>query len=88
MKLQQLRAFLATLDSSSFSEATLELDTSQSTVSYAVAELERPIYVAILPGSLKIPAVRAFLNVLKMQFPASELPRLELAASDRHLQSA
>lgn len=50
--------------------------------------LERPIYVAILPGSLKIPAVRAFLNVLKMQFPVSELPRLELAASDRHPQSA
>lgn len=39
--------------------------------------LERPIYVAILPGSLKIPAVRAFLNVLKTQFPNSELPRLE-----------
>ena len=40
--------------------------------------LERPIYVAISPGSLKVPAVRAFLNVLKGQFPESELPRLEL----------
>ena len=42
--------------------------------------LERPIYVAISPSSLKIPAVRAFLNVLKTQFPESELPRLELYA--------
>lgn len=40
--------------------------------------LERIIYVATLPSSLKVPIVRVFLNVLKMQFPASELPRLEL----------
>ena len=39
--------------------------------------LERPIYIAIAPGGLKVPAVRAFLNVLKTQFPASELLRLE-----------
>ena len=40
--------------------------------------LERPIYIALLPSSLKIPAVRAFLNLLKQQFPASEVPRLEV----------
>ena len=40
--------------------------------------LERIIYVTIAPNSLKIPGVRVFLNVLKMQFPDSELPRLEL----------
>ena len=40
--------------------------------------LERIIYVAVLPSSLKIPIVRVFLNVLKTQFPASELPRFEL----------
>ena len=48
MKLQQLRAFLAALDSSSFSEAALDLGTSQSTVSYAVAELERELGVKLL----------------------------------------
>ncbi len=37
--------------------------------------LERVIYVATLPSNLKIPAVRVFLNVLKTQFPESELPR-------------
>ena len=42
-----------------------------------IQPLERPIYVAIAPGGLKVSAVRAFLNVLKTQFPASELPRLE-----------
>ena len=40
--------------------------------------LERPIYVALLPSSLKIPAIRAFLNLLKIQFPDSEVPRLEV----------
>ena len=40
--------------------------------------LERIIYVAIAPESLKVPAVRAFLSVLKGQFPESDLPRLEL----------
>ena len=40
--------------------------------------LERPIYIALLPSSLKIPAVRVFLNLLKAQFPESEVPRLEL----------
>ena len=44
--------------------------------------LERPIYVAISPNSLKIPAVRAFLNVLKTQFPESELPKLELHSAN------
>ena len=39
--------------------------------------LIRTIGVAILPGSLKIPAVRAFLSVLKQQFPRSGLPELK-----------
>ena len=39
--------------------------------------LERPIHIALLPSSLKIPAVRVFLNALKKQFPESEIPRLE-----------
>lgn len=38
--------------------------------------LERPIYTAILPTSLKIPAARAFLKALKKRFPDSELPTL------------
>ena len=43
--------------------------------------LERPIHIALLPSSLKIPAVRVFLNALKKQFPESDLPRLELSPS-------
>jgi len=43
--------------------------------------LERVIGVAILPQSLKIPAVRAFLGVLKARFPESAVPRLELPPS-------
>ena len=39
--------------------------------------LERVIYVAIAPSSLKVPAVRVFLSVLKAQFPRSNLPNLE-----------
>ena len=39
--------------------------------------LERIIGVAILPQSLKVPAVRAFLGVLKRQFPESGLPELK-----------
>lgn len=38
--------------------------------------LERVIAVGILPSSLKFPAVRAFLDVLKVQFPESKLPPL------------
>lgn len=38
--------------------------------------LERTIGVAILPQSLKVPAVRAFLGTLKKQFPESALPEL------------
>lgn len=37
--------------------------------------LARTIGVAILPQNLKVPSVRAFLGVLKEQFPAS-LPTL------------
>ena len=39
-------------------------------------DLERPIYVAILPSSLKVPAVRVFLQALKKRYPDSELPKL------------
>lgn len=39
--------------------------------------LERIIGVAILPSSLKVPAVRAFLEALKQQFPESRLPELK-----------
>lgn len=38
--------------------------------------LERPIYTAILPTTLKVPAVRAFIRALKRRFPDSELPKL------------
>ncbi len=39
--------------------------------------LERTIGVAILPQSLKVPSVRAFLGVLKQQFSDSSLPELK-----------
>ena len=48
MKLHQLRAFLATLEYGTFSEAALELGMSQSAVSYAVAELEKRLGVTLL----------------------------------------
>jgi DNA-binding transcriptional LysR family regulator len=48
MTLSQLRAFLTVLDSGSFTHAALELDTAQSAVSYAVAELERELGVKLL----------------------------------------
>ena len=38
--------------------------------------LERPVYVSILPASLKIPAVRAFLGALREAYPESEIPVL------------
>lgn len=40
--------------------------------------LERTIAVGILAGSLKFPVVRAFLDVLRVQFPESNLPPLGL----------
>ena len=48
MKFHQLRAFLATLEHKTFSEAALELGMSQSAVSYAVAELEKSLGVTLL----------------------------------------
>lgn len=38
--------------------------------------LKRTIGIALLPQSLKVPAVRAFLGTLKKQFPESSLPEL------------
>lgn len=48
MKLQGLRALLAIVEHGTFSEAALELGTSQSTVSYAIAELEEELGVKLL----------------------------------------
>ena len=48
MKLSQLKAFLTTVKCGTFSEAALELDMSQSAVSYAVAELEKSLGVTLL----------------------------------------
>jgi DNA-binding transcriptional LysR family regulator len=49
-----------------------------------VVELEQPperhIGVAIRAGTLKIPAIGVFLNALKEQFPASDLPTLKTPA--------
>ena len=45
--------------------------------------LERVIAVGILPGSLKFPAVRAFLDALRVQFPNSKLPPLASDATSR-----
>ncbi len=39
---------------------------------------ERQILLAVSPGNLKIPAVRAFMGVLKEFFPESELPDLSV----------
>lgn len=49
--------------------------------------LERPIYIALLPSSLKIPAVRAFLGLLKAQFPESAVPRLDVALPPSRVKS-
>lgn len=38
------------------------------------SDLVRPAFVIVPPHGLKIPAVRAFLHVLKMRFPESDLP--------------
>ena len=48
MKLQGLRALLTIVDHGSFSEAALELGTSQSAMSYAIAELEEELGVRLL----------------------------------------
>lgn len=54
------------------------LDLPDNVVRVPLAEpLERVIGVTILPSSLKIPAVRAFLGALKRHFPESSLPALE-----------
>ncbi|MDZ7704194.1 MAG: LysR family transcriptional regulator [Trueperaceae bacterium] len=48
MRLQELKGFLEVLEHASFSEAALELGVSQSTLSYAVAELERDLGAKLL----------------------------------------
>ncbi len=42
-----------------------------------IEPLERTLGVAILPQSLKVPAVRVFLTTLREQFPGSALPELK-----------
>lgn len=48
MRLQSLRALIAIAEQGSFSEAALELGTSQSAMSYAIAELEDELGVRLL----------------------------------------
>ncbi len=48
MRMQELRAFVEVIEHANFSEAALDLGVSQSTLSYAVAELERELGVKLL----------------------------------------
>lgn len=48
MKISQLRAFVAIATSGNFSAAALELDLSQSTISHAIAALEKDLGVVLL----------------------------------------
>lgn len=48
IKLSQLRALVAIADCGNFSEAALELDLSQSTISHAIATLEEELGVTLL----------------------------------------
>ncbi len=48
MKLHQLKAFVATLDSASFSEAGLQLGIAQASVSHAISDLEKELGVKLL----------------------------------------
>jgi DNA-binding transcriptional LysR family regulator len=48
MTLAQLKAFLTVVETGSFTNAALELDTVQSAVSYAITELERELGVKLL----------------------------------------
>jgi DNA-binding transcriptional LysR family regulator len=48
MKLTQLRAFVAVVDTSSFSEAGLELGVSQAAISHAIGELEEDLGIKLL----------------------------------------
>jgi DNA-binding transcriptional LysR family regulator len=48
LKLSQLRALVAIADCGNFSEAALEMDLSQSTVSHAIANLEEELGVVLL----------------------------------------
>ncbi|MFO7546622.1 MAG: LysR family transcriptional regulator [Trueperaceae bacterium] len=43
------------------------------------SDLVRPVLVIVPPHGLKVPAVRAFLHVLKARFPESDLPALSAA---------
>jgi DNA-binding transcriptional LysR family regulator len=48
MKLSQLRAFIAVVDTSSFSEAGLDLGVSQAAISHAIGELENDLGIKLL----------------------------------------
>ena len=43
--------------------------------------LERSLGVALLPGALKVPAVRVFLSALRAMLPDSEVPELDAGAA-------
>lgn len=70
MKLQQLKAFVMVFDKGSFSEAALELDTSQSTLSYTIGELERELRLKLFErgrfGAVPTAAGRAIESHVRM----------------------
>jgi len=70
MKLQQLKAFVMVFDKGSFSEAALELDTSQSTLSYTIGELERELGLKLFErgrfGAVPTAAGRAIESHVRM----------------------
>jgi DNA-binding transcriptional LysR family regulator len=57
--------------------ACRELPDGVTTVPFSET-FERQVLLAVSPGNLKIPAVRAFVSVLKEFFPESELPDLSV----------
>lgn len=70
MKLQQLKVFLMVFEKGSFSEAALELDTSQSTLSYTIGELERELNLKLFErgrfGAVPTAAGRAIESHVRM----------------------
>ncbi|MCA9835865.1 MAG: LysR family transcriptional regulator [Trueperaceae bacterium] len=66
MKLSQLKGFLAVVDSSSFSEAALDLGVSQAAISHSVAELENELGIKLLDrGRFGARPTRAALGIIE-----------------------